>query len=79
LYRSSEEKVCKTNPHTLDELRNNTGHDISTICGKSSRKLKCSANILSAFGKEGKILSICCSIGEFLRLSKGYYHCDTFV
>jgi hypothetical protein len=67
LYVGSEDKECKTNPHTLEELRNNIGHKISTICGEEFRKLTtCSANTPSAFDQEGKILSICCSTGEFL-------------
>jgi hypothetical protein len=68
MWGSLKDKVYKTNPHTLEELRRNICHEIWHFLGKNSRKLTpvCSAGTLSAFGQEDNIFSICCSSGEFL-------------
>jgi hypothetical protein len=68
LWGSLKDKVYKTNPHTLEELRHNTAARFKQFPGKNSRELTtmCSAGTLSAFGQEGNIFSICCSTGEFL-------------
>jgi hypothetical protein len=68
LWESLKDKVCKTNSHTLEELRNNIRREISAISWKNSRELtsSCSAGTLSAFGQESNIFSICCSAGAFL-------------
>jgi hypothetical protein len=67
LYGSLKDKVYKTNPHILEDLTNNR-HEISTTPGEEFQRVKatCSADILSTFGQEGKILSTCCSSGEIL-------------
>jgi hypothetical protein len=65
VFRALKDKVNKTNAPTLVKLRN-----IYAICsrtpGTSARELTktCSAGILISFGKEGIILSICCTTGE---------------
>jgi hypothetical protein len=68
LWGSLKDKVCKSNPHILEELRSNIRCEIQQFLGKNSRELRpmCFAGTLSAFGQEGSIFSICCSTGEFL-------------
>jgi hypothetical protein len=63
---SLKNKGHKTNPHTLEELRNNIRHDTSTISTQEHQKVTSSVVVLSAFCQEGNIFSICCSTDEFL-------------
>ena len=66
LWTLSVFKMHKVNPHTKRELRNSR-LNISTISGEELRRIqRSSAVVLSAFGQEGNILSICCGPGELL-------------
>jgi hypothetical protein len=67
-----KDTVYNTNPHTLDELRNNTCHKISSI---SREELQTVNNNAFHGYTEGKSFNICSS-GVFITVSKGYYHCD---
>jgi hypothetical protein len=40
LWGSLKDKVYKTNPHTLEELRNNIHHGISAISGEELHRVK---------------------------------------
>jgi hypothetical protein len=64
---SLKDKVYKTTPHTLEELRNITHCEISTISREELQRVK--KNVfrrhLNASDPEGNIFSMCCSIGEF--------------
>jgi hypothetical protein len=56
-------KVYKTNPHTLEKLRNNTCYEISTISREELQRFN--NNAFHGY-TEGKSFHICCSSGEFL-------------
>jgi hypothetical protein len=40
--------------------------EISAVSGRERKRIKYVAVLLSVFGPEGNIFSICCSTGEFL-------------
>jgi hypothetical protein len=40
VWGSLKDKMCKTNPRTLEELRNNIRHEISTIPGQEIQRVK---------------------------------------
>jgi hypothetical protein len=56
LFEGLKDEVYKTNPHTLEEVRNICG-EISAISDNNSRELTatCSAVTLRAFGQEDNI------------------------
>jgi hypothetical protein len=39
LWGSLKDKVCKTNPHTVEELRNNIRREISTVSGEELQRV----------------------------------------
>jgi hypothetical protein len=78
LWGSLKDKVYKTNPHILEELRNDIHCEISAVSREELQRVNMFSGALSAFGQEGNIFSICCSTGEFLlHFIKGYSHCDS--
>jgi len=56
-------KVYKTNPHTLEKLRNIICHEISTISREELQRVN--NNAFHGY-TEGKRFNISCSSGEFL-------------
>jgi hypothetical protein len=57
----------KTNPHTLKEIRNNIRRETSTVSEQEHLRVKTSsAVVLTTFGQQGNISSICCRTGDFL-------------
>ena len=58
--------MYRTNHHTLEQLRNNF-HEISTISRQEVKRVNNTfAGILTAYGQEGNIFSICFSTALFL-------------
>ena len=57
--------MYRTNHHTLEQLRNNF-HEISTISRQEVKRVNNTfAGILTAYGQEGNIFSICSITGQF--------------
>jgi hypothetical protein len=59
---------CKKNLHTLDEPKNNTRLQISTIIGENPQTVnnKMFCRYIDCIPPGGQNRSICCSTGEFL-------------
>jgi hypothetical protein len=67
LWGSLKNKVYKTDPHTLEEVRHDIRREISTVSGEEFQKVN---NVFRRYTEciwsGGQHFSICCSTGEFL-------------
>ena len=76
---SLEDKVCKMNPHTLEELWNNICYNVSVISGEELRRVNSTefhrySEYIWLGGQYFQHLLLHWWV--FVRLSKGYNHCD---
>jgi hypothetical protein len=60
--------VYKTDPHTLEELRNNIRPEVSTIPGENPQRVNNNTfcGFIGCICQEGNSFGICCITGEFL-------------
>jgi hypothetical protein len=77
LWGSLKDEVHKTNPHALEEPRNNICHEVLAICREEFQRVNSSLFCMYTESNQsgGNIFTICCTTGEFIILSKGYSLC----